>query len=297
MDNQQKPGSNNNRGLLIKVAVTALVAGLLGGGIAYGGATYISNRDTSSVPAGSNKSGTASTSNMKVNVSSQASTAFSNVKNSVVSVINLKKENQSSNSLNGILGGNQSNGSSSNGSLQASSEGSGVVYKKAGNSAYIVTNNHVVAGSNALEVILSNSKKIDAKLVGKDAVTDLAVLKVNSADVSKVATFGNSDNIKVGETALAIGSPLGSQYATSLTEGIISAKKRTVATTDEATNQQTGNATVIQTDAAINPGNSGGPLINLAGQVVGINSMKLASDNPGRALKGWACHSATKPFP
>ncbi|GAX01596.1 S1C family serine protease [Secundilactobacillus silagei] len=286
MDNQQKPGSNNNRGLLIKVAVTALVAGLLGGGIAYGGATYISNRDTSSVPAGSNKSGTASTSNMKVNVSSQASTAFSNVKNSVVSVINLKKENQSSNSLNGILGGNQSNGSSSNGSLQASSEGSGVVYKKAGNSAYIVTNNHVVAGSNALEVILSNSKKIDAKLVGKDAVTDLAVLKVNSADVSKVATFGNSDNIKVGETALAIGSPLGSQYATSLTEGIISAKKRTVATTDEATNQQTGNATVIQTDAAINPGNSGGPLINLAGQVVGINSMKLASDNSGTSVEG-----------
>ena len=286
MDNQQKPGSNNNRGLLIKVAVTALVAGLLGGGIAYGGATYISNRDTSSVPAGSNKSGTASTSNMKVNVSSQASTAFSNVKNSVVSVINLKKENQSSSSLNGILGGNQSNGSSSNGSLQASSEGSGVVYKKAGNSAYIVTNNHVVAGSNALEVILSNSKKIDAKLVGKDAVTDLAVLKVNSADVSKVATFGNSDNIKVGETALAIGSPLGSQYATSLTEGIISAKKRTVATTDEATNQQTGNATVIQTDAAINPGNSGGPLINLAGQVVGINSMKLASDNSGTSVEG-----------
>ncbi|MFC6254743.1 S1C family serine protease [Secundilactobacillus hailunensis] len=286
MDNQQKPGSNNNRGLLIKVAVTALVAGLLGGGIAYGGATYISNRDTSSVPAGSNKSGTASTSNMKVNVSSQASTAFSNVKNSVVSVINLKKENQSSNSLNGILGGNQSNGNSSNGSLQASSEGSGVVYKKAGNSAYIVTNNHVVAGSNALEVILSNSKKIDAKLVGKDAVTDLAVLKVNSADVSKVATFGNSDNIKVGETALAIGSPLGSQYATSLTEGIISAKKRTVATTDEATNQQTGNATVIQTDAAINPGNSGGPLINLAGQVVGINSMKLASDNSGTSVEG-----------
>ncbi|GAX07523.1 serine protease [Secundilactobacillus silagincola] len=287
MDNQQKPGSNNNRGLLIKVAVTALVAGLLGGGIAYGGANYISNRDTTSVPAGSNKSGTASTSNMKVNVSSQASKAFSNVKDSVVSVINLQKENQSSNTLNGILGGSDSSSdSSSSGSLQASSEGSGVIYKKAGNSAYIVTNNHVVSGSNALEVILSNGKKIDAKLVGKDAVTDLAVLKVNSADVSKVATFGNSDNIKVGETALAIGSPLGSQYATSLTEGIISAKKRTVATTDETTNQQTGNATVIQTDAAINPGNSGGPLINLAGQVVGINSMKLASSGTGTSVEG-----------
>lgn len=287
MDNQQKPESNNNRGLLIKVAVTALVAGLLGGGIAYGGANYISNRDTTSVPTGSNKSGTASTSNMKVNVSSQASEAFSNVKDSVVSVINLQKENQSSSTLNGILGGSDSSSdSSSSGSLQTSSEGSGVIYKKAGNSAYIVTNNHVVSGSNALEVILSNGKKIDAKLVGKDAVTDLAVLKVNSADVSKVATFGNSDNIKVGETALAIGSPLGSQYATSLTEGIISAKKRTVATTDETTNQQTGNATVIQTDAAINPGNSGGPLINLAGQVVGINSMKLASSGTGTSVEG-----------
>ncbi|GAX00054.1 S1C family serine protease [Secundilactobacillus mixtipabuli] len=287
MDNQQRPGSNNNRGLLIKVAVTALVAGLLGGGIAYGGANYMSNRDTTSVPAGSNKSGTATTSNMKVNVSSQASKAFSNVKDSVVSVINLQKKTQSSSTLNGIFGGNDSSSnSSSSGSLQASSEGSGVIYKKAGNSAYIVTNNHVVSGSNALEVILSNGKKIDAKLVGKDAVTDLAVLKVNSADVSKVASFANSDNIKVGETALAIGSPLGSQYATSLTEGIISAKKRTVATTDEATNQQTGNATVIQTDAAINPGNSGGPLINLAGQVVGINSMKLASSGTGTSVEG-----------
>ncbi|MTV81464.1 S1C family serine protease [Secundilactobacillus folii] len=293
MDNQQAPQSNepkrqpnSNRSLLIKVAVTALVAGLVGGGIAYGGASYFSNRDTTSVPAGSNKTGTATTSNMKVNVSSQASKAFSTVKNSVVSVINLQKQNQSSNSLNGIFGNSSSSGSSSSGSLEASSEGSGVIYKKSGNAAYIVTNNHVVSGSNALEVILSNGKKLDAKLVGKDSVTDLAVLKINSADVSEVASFGNSNNIKVGETALAIGSPLGSQYATSLTEGIISAKKRTVATTDETTNQQTGNATVIQTDAAINPGNSGGPLINLAGQVVGINSMKLASDNSGTSVEG-----------
>lgn len=291
MDNQQGPKEpqrqNGNRNLMVKVAATALVAGLLGGGIAYGGATYIGNRDTTSVPAGSNKSGTASTSNLKVNVSSQASKAFSTVKSSVVSVINLQKQNQSSNSLSGILGGDSSSSSnSSSGSLQTSSEGSGVIYKKSGNAAYIVTNNHVVTGSNAIEVILSNGKKIDAKIVGKDAVTDLAVLKVNSADVSDVASFGNSDNIKVGETALAIGSPLGSQYATSLTEGIISAKKRTVATTDETTNQQTGNATVIQTDAAINPGNSGGPLINLAGQVIGINSMKLASDNSGTSVEG-----------
>jgi serine protease Do len=295
MDNQQGPNSNEpitpqhsgTKGLLIKVAVTALVAGLVGGGIAYGGANYLSNRDSTSVPAGSNSGGSTSTSNLKVNVSSQASKAFATVKPSVVSVINLQKESQSSSTLGGLIGGDSSSSdSSSSSSLETSSEGSGVIYKKSGNAAYVVTNNHVVSGSNALEVILSNGKKLDAKIVGKDSVTDLAVLKINSADVKSVATFGNSDNIKVGETALAIGSPLGSQYATSLTEGIISAKKRTVATTDETTNQQTGNATVIQTDAAINPGNSGGPLINLAGQVVGINSMKLASDNSGTSVEG-----------
>ncbi len=261
MDNQQGPNSNEpitpqhsgTKGLLIKVAVTALVAGFVGGGIAYGGANYFSNRDSTSVPAGSNSGGSASTSNLKVNVSSQASKAFATVKPSVVSVINLQKESQSSSTLGGLIGGDSSSSdSSSSSSLQTSSEGSGVIYKKSGNAAYVVTNNHVVSGSNALEVILSNGKKLDAKIVGKDSVTDLAVLKINSADVKSVATFGNSDNIKVGETALAIGSPLGSQYATSLTEGIISAKKRTVATTDETTNQQTGNATVIQTDAAIN---------------------------------------------
>jgi len=110
-------------------------------------------------------------------------------------------------------------------------------------------------------------------------VTDLAVIKVNSSDINKVATFGDSSAIKVGETALANGSPLGSEYATSLTQGIISAKKRTVETTN-------GTATVIQTDAAINPGNSGGPLINLGGQVIGINSMKLASDSSGTSVEG-----------
>ena len=151
-----------------------------------------------------------------------------------------------------------------------------VIYKKSGNTAFIVTNNHVVSGSNKIEIILASGKKVSATEVGHDAVSDLAVLKINAKDVKQVASFGDSDNIQVGETALAIGSPLGSQYATSLTEGIISAKKRTIDVTDSSGNA-TGQATVIQTDAAINPGNSGGPLINLAGQVIGINSMKLSS--------------------
>ncbi|RRK10496.1 PDZ domain-containing protein [Lactiplantibacillus garii] len=281
---------------LIKVAVTALVAGLIGGGAAYGGINYFQNNNvttsTTSVPTGSNKSGSTSTANVKVNVSSQATKVYKNNKAAVVSVINLQKQSTSS-GWSGILGGDDgssdssdsSSSSSSNSKLQEYSEGSGLIYKKSGNAAYIVTNNHVVSGSNAVRVIMSDGTKLTAKLVGTDSVTDLAVLKINSAKVTKTASFGDSGSIEVGETALAIGSPLGSNYATTLTEGIISAKKRTVATTNTS-GQQTGYASVIQTDAAINPGNSGGPLFNLAGQVIGINSMKLSSDSSGTSVEG-----------
>lgn len=274
-----------------KIIITAAIAGLLGGGVAYGGASFVQNRmeaTTTAVPTGSNKSGETQTSNVKVNVSSQSSKAFSTVKDSVVSVINLQKENtgDTDNILNSIFGDSESSSSkSSSDKLQTASEGSGVIYKKSGDTAYIVTNNHVVSGSNSLEVIMSNGKKLPAKIVGTDSVTDLAVLKINSAPVTTVASFGDSDNIKVGETALAIGSPLGSEYATSLTQGIISAKKRTIETSN-SNGQGTGEATVIQTDAAINAGNSGGPLINLAGQVIGINSMKLSSSGSSTSVEG-----------
>lgn len=275
-----------------KIIITAAIAGLLGGGVAYGGASFVQNRmeaTTTAVPTGSNKSGETQTSNVKVNVSSQSSKAFSTVKDSVVSVINLQKENNNDpdNILNSIFGDSESSSSkkSSSDKLQTASEGSGVIYKKSGDAAYIVTNNHVVSGSNSLEVIMSNGKKLPAKIVGTDSVTDLAVLKINSAPVTTVASFGDSDNIKVGETALAIGSPLGSEYATSLTQGIISAKKRTIETSN-SNGQGTGEATVIQTDAAINAGNSGGPLINLAGQVIGINSMKLSSSGNSTSVEG-----------
>lgn len=272
-----------------KLIATAVIAGALGGGITYGGISYFDNNSSSTgteLISGSNKNGNTKISNMKVNLSTQAEQAFNSTKSTVVSVINLQRESQSDNTLAGILGGDTSSSKSKkSGELEASSEGSGVIYKKSGNSAYIVTNNHVVSGANALEIILSDGSKVSAKVVGKDAVTDLAVIKINSDKVNKVATFGNSDNIKVAEPVLAIGSPLGSQYATSVTQGIISAKKREVPQTSES-GQQIGNATVIQTDAAINPGNSGGPLINLAGQVVGINSMKLASDQQGTSVEG-----------
>ncbi|CAI2550146.1 Serine protease Do-like HtrA [Apilactobacillus kunkeei] len=263
---------------VLKTGLIALVAGLLGGGIAYGSASLLQSTGVDvAVPTGSNAGGTASTSNLKVNVQSQSEKAYQAVKNSVVSVINLKST--SSDSFDSMLGKSSSK-------LEANSEGSGVIYKKSGNAAYIVTNNHVVSGASAIQVLLSNGKQLEAKVVGTDSVTDLAVLKINGSMIKSVASFGNSDNIKVGETSLAIGSPLGSAYASSLTQGIISAKKREVPLTG-SNGQATGNtATVIQTDTAINPGNSGGPLINLAGQVIGINSMKLASDSEGTSVEG-----------
>lgn len=272
---------------MTKVAVTAAIAGLLGGGVAYGGMNYLNNSGVTStaVPAGSNKTGNTKTSNVTVNVNTQATKAFNQVKGAMVSVINLQKQSSSSGTLGELFGQSSSSGSTSKSALEEASEGSGLVYKKSGNTAYIVTNNHVVSGSSALRVVTSSGQQLQAKLVGKDSVTDLAVLKVNGSSLKTVASFGDSDKIKVGETALAIGSPLGSQYATSLTEGIVSAKKRTIETTNSA-GTQTGNATVIQTDAAINPGNSGGALINVGGQVIGITSSKIASDTSGTSVEG-----------
>nr|WP_057733006.1 trypsin-like peptidase domain-containing protein [Levilactobacillus zymae] len=272
---------------MTKVAVTAAIAGLLGGGVAYGGMNYLNNSGVTStaVPAGSNKTGNTKTSNVTVNVNTQATKAFNQVKGAMVSVINLQKQSSSSGTLGELFGQSSSSGSTSKSALEEASEGSGVVYKKSGNTAYIVTNNHVVSGSSALRVVTSSGQQLQAKLVGKDSVTDLAVLKVNGSSLKTIASFGDSDKIKVGETALAIGSPLGSQYATSLTEGIVSAKKRTIETTNSA-GTQTGNATVIQTDAAINPGNSGGALINVGGQVIGITSSKIASDTSGTSVEG-----------
>ncbi len=192
----------------------------------------------------------------------------------MVSVINLQSQNQGTNGF-GQLFGQQQQESSDDSNLEASSEGSGVIYKKSGNSAYIVTNNHVVEGQQGLEVLLKDGTKVKAELVGTDAYSDLAVLKISADKVNKVASFGDSNSLKVGEPAIAIGSPLGSEYANSVTSGIISSLNRQVTSTNES--NQTVNINAIQTDAAINPGNSGGPLVNIEGQVIGINSSKIAS--------------------
>ena len=142
--------------------------------------------------------------------------------------------------------------------------------------AYIVTNNHVVEDADRLEVTLPNNKKVEAKLVGTDQWTDLAVISMDEKYATTVAKFGDSDKLKQGETVIAIGNPLGLDLYGSVTTGVVSGTERTVPMDINGDGNADWNAEVLQTDAAINPGNSGGALINLAGQVIGINSMKIS---------------------
>lgn len=294
MENKQIEPNNENVGktsgskkLLIKTATIGAVAGILGGGATFYGLDQLNNAPQTQTVS-NNSSGTATTTSNKSNGSSTATAAYNKVSGAVVSVINLQKqESNSSGSLDYFFGQSQSDDSksSSSDSLEEYSEGSGVIYMKSNGKGYIVTNNHVVEGSDKIQVILSSGKKLDAKLVGTDSVTDLAVLSIDASDVTQVASFAESKNVQPGETVIAIGSPLGSEYATSVTQGIISASNRTLTMTDDYGNA-VSQTTVIQTDAAINPGNSGGPLVNTSGQIIGINSMKMSTTNDGSAVEG-----------
>lgn len=154
--------------------------------------------------------------------------------------------------------------------------GSGVIYKVDGNKAYIVTNYHVVENAKQLEVTLADGTKENAELIGSDIWTDLAVVSIPSKNVEAVAEFGDSDVLKQGETVIAIGNPLGLDFYGSVTTGVISGKERSVPVDLNGDGYVDWETEVLQTDAAINPGNSGGALVNIAGELVGINSMKIA---------------------
>ena len=145
--------------------------------------------------------------------------------------------------------------------------GSGVIFKSNG---YIVTNNHVIEGARELIVSLADGRTVNGELVGADEMTDIAVVKVDAKDLP-TATFGNSDEVVVGEPAIAIGNPMGLEFQGSVTVGVISALNRTLELSDRRVK-------LFQTDAAISPGNSGGALVNADGEIIGINSAKLAAD-------------------
>ncbi|MDN4494124.1 S1C family serine protease [Ureibacillus aquaedulcis] len=156
--------------------------------------------------------------------------------------------------------------------------GSGVIYKVDNDLAYVITNYHVVEGAKQLEVTLADGTKEEAKLVGSDIWTDLAVVSISSEKVKTVAKFGDSEVLKQGETVIAIGNPLGLDFYGSVTTGVISGTDRSVPVDLNADGTEDWETEVLQTDAAINPGNSGGALINIAGELIGINSMKIAQD-------------------
>lgn len=154
--------------------------------------------------------------------------------------------------------------------------GSGVIYKKEGDHAFIVTNHHVIDHADSLEVILSNETTLEAELLGSDLFMDLAVLKVDAEEIEQIVDIGSSENINVGEPVIAIGNPLGHMFSGSVTQGIISGKKRSIPQDFNQDGRADWQAEVLQTDAAINPGNSGGALINIKGELIGINSMKIS---------------------
>ncbi|MGE4272513.1 MAG: S1C family serine protease [Desulfitobacterium sp.] len=169
----------------------------------------------------------------------------------------------------GFSFGTQGNNRSSE--LVEAGTGSGFIIDA--KNGYIVTNNHVIEDAQKITVSLSDGRNIEAKLVGADAKTDLAVLKISDTSNLTQVTLGESSKIEVGEYVVAIGNPGGNEFARSVTAGVISATNRTLAMSGESTLYN-----MLQTDAAINPGNSGGPLVNYNGQVIGINSAKYAEN-------------------
>ncbi|KGO27498.1 trypsin, partial [Oenococcus alcoholitolerans] len=219
--------------------------------------------------------GSASIVNISGQTQSNATRAYNRIRRAVVTVENYQRpSSQADDYFSEWFGGSRGRGSdpssSSSQQDQLAAEGSGLIYQTDGPYSYVVTNNHVIEGANRIQLLLSDGSRVNADLIGRNVAHDLAVLRISSARVKATGNFVNSDQVVAGQQVLAVGSPLGSTYAGSLTSGIVSA-------TDRQIHEDQINLTALQTDVALNPGNSGGPLINMAGQVVGINSMKISS--------------------
>lgn len=257
--------------LLKKIGNVALifVVGFLGGILGTFLTLQTSHSSTSNTESKQVHSTTVKTAYKNTTSTSEA---VDKVKNAVVSVITY------SDSSNQGMFEKEENPDS-----QISSEGSGVIYKKEGKYAYLVTNTHVINGAKKVDILLADGNKVPGEVVGSDVYSDIAVVRISADKAKAVAEFGDSNQLTVGETAIAIGSPLGTDYANSVTQGIISSQGRNVKL--KADNGQNISTRALQTDAAINPGNSGGPLINIQGQVIGITSSKI-SNNGQTSVEG-----------
>ena len=263
--------------LIVKCAVLAVVFGLVSGGIFYG-INRLSGSKTPEIASGQ-ESTPAKIENTAVNtgtaedksvVVSDVSGIVDNVIPSIVAITNMSQTEYYN-----MFGQSQI--------YDSESCGSGIIVSDDEDYLYIATNNHVVAGAQSLTICFYDDTTVAAKIKGTDASSDLAVIAVRKKDMEsdtlksvKVASVGDSDGLRVGQPAIAIGNALG--YGQSVTTGVISALNREVTTTDQSTGDTTTNE-LIQTDAAINPGNSGGALLNIKGEVVGINSIKYSDTN------------------
>lgn len=264
------------------LVIVAVVASLVGGSVVYSGVqpnSWFQQQPVSKKV--SNIAGRANIDNVAYVSNDQATTAYNKVKNTVVTIQNLQKDHSQVNGDFSVFFGRAPQEEGKTTTEKTASEGSGAIYKVQNGEIYIITNNHVVADSDSLQIITASGDKVKATIVGTNAEKDIAVIKAKTNTIKTAAEFGKVSSLQSGQQVLAIGSPLGSDYATSVTSGIISAPRR------QLNMQANGTAaTVIQTDAAINPGNSGGPLINLAGQIIGINSSKIASSGDGTSVEG-----------
>jgi serine protease Do len=256
---ERKMNTKPNYGLYVLIGMTlviigAIIGGMLGSTLTLSRVSTLSQNSVSalqpsveSVPVSSNQVQPQKLIVSETDVETTITQDVEQIKPTVVTVVGM------------ISGGVNFFGASSDQQVS----GSGIIVTSDG---YIITNNHVVEGANDLVVILSDGKQLKATLISRDVFADLAVIKVDGK-MPAVARLGNSDLLKPGETVIAVGSPLG-DFRNSVTVGVISATGRTI---DTGNGYQLEN--MIQTDAAINSGNSGGPLVNLAGEVVGINTL------------------------
>lgn len=242
--NKRKVTVNTNG--LFKIVITLLVVASLGMNV------FLFTKVNKSSSSGSSSNKNATVENVNYDVKSSTTDVIEKVNSSVVGVLVY------------------ANGT-------ASGSGSGVVYRVDGKTAYIITNAHVVSGATDVQVVFSNKESVNATIVGSDTYSDIAVLKLTADFDMAAIKCGDSSLLDQGETVLAIGSPLGIEYAGTVTQGIVSGIDRTVSVDLNDDGQEDWDMNVIQTDAAINPGNSGGALVNMAGELVGITSMKLSN--------------------
>ena len=269
---ERKPGGFGKQ--LAKCAALALVFGLVAGGVMTG-VNYASGKVLGTTNAGnvqaSLTTGDDSTVQPTAISSSYVATDVSDIVDevmpSIVAITNVSQTEYQS-----FWGQSKT--------YESTSCGSGIIVGQDKEYLYVATNNHVVEGANSLTVTFANDDTVSAEIKGTDPSTDLAVVKVALSSIKddtmsaiKVATLGSSDTLKVGGSCIAIGNALG--YGQSVTTGVISALNREVSVSD-STSSTNYTAELIQTDAAINPGNSGGALLNTAGEVIGINSVKYS---------------------